>query len=336
MTNRLNTRLIAAVTATLAVTLSACSSSSETATSAAAGGDFPVTIAHAFGETVIDSAPERVVTWGFGSTDTALALGVVPVAIPEQTYGGDEDGLLPWIKDTLAEMGADTPSILTNTPGGDVPVEQIAAAALDLILANYSGITAADYDQLSRIAPTVAYPDEPWATPWRDVVTTVGEALGRADEARALLDDLDATIAEKAAAYPQLAGKTVAAVWPDPETFYVYTPADSRVEFLTALGLVSAPSVDALDTGEESFYYTLSFEEVATLDSDILLSYANDEDAQRQFLDAAYAQTMTQVTEGRVAQVNGVELVAAVSPPTVLSLTWGIDEYLELLAAAVR
>ena len=330
-------RLLAAAGLALAFVLTACSSGGDdpSEASGSGAGAFPVTIEHALGSTTIETEPERVVTWGFGSTDAALALGVVPVAMPAQSYGGDEQGVLPWIGDELTELGAETPTILQND-GTDVPVEQIAAARPDVILANYSGLTQDQYDTLSRIAPTVAYPGEPWATPWRDVVSTVGQALGRSADAERLIADTEAIIADKAAAYPQLQGRTVAAVWDTGDTFYVYKPADSRVEFLTDLGLVSAPSVTELSTDESSFYFTMSFEEVGKLTSDILLSYADDAAAQERTLAQPWAQTMPQVTEGRVATVNGTELIAAVSPPTVLSLTWGIDAYLEALAAAVK
>lgn len=327
-------RLLAAAGLALAFVLTACSSGGDdpSEASGSGAGAFPVTIEHALGSTTIETEPERVVTWGFGSTDAALALGVVPVAMPAQPYGGDEQGVLPWIGDELTELGAETPTILQND-GTDVPVEQIAAARPDVILANYSGLTQDQYDTLSRIAPTVAYPGEPWATPWRDVVSTVGQALGRSADAERLIADTEAIIADKAAAYPQLQGRTVAAVWDTGDTFYVYKPADSRVEFLTDLGLVSAPSVTELSTDESSFYFTMSFEEVGKLTSDILLSYADDAAAQERTLAQPWAQTMQQVTEGRVATVNGTELIAAVSPPTVLSLTWGIDAYLEALTA---
>ena len=46
-----------------------------------AGNDaaFPITIEHAFGETVIPSKPERVATIAWANHDVALALDVVPV-----------------------------------------------------------------------------------------------------------------------------------------------------------------------------------------------------------------------------------------------------------------
>jgi iron complex transport system substrate-binding protein len=237
--------LRAATLLAAALVLSSCGSSADddTGDAAATGsssGAFPVTLEHAFGETTIDDEPERVVTWGFGSTDAALALGVVPVAIPFQEYGGNDQGLLPWIADELDELGVETPTVLPNSD--EVPFEAIAAADPDVILANYSGITAEDYATLSAIAPTVGYPDEAWTTPWRDVVTTVGQALGREDEAEQLVADTEQAVADAAAEHPELQGKTVAAVWDTAGTFYVYEGADSRVGSSPTSGSRSRPA----------------------------------------------------------------------------------------------
>ena len=327
--------LAAGLATVLVVSACGVDDDSSDAASDDGSGEFPVTIEHALGTTTIESEPERVVTWGFGSTDAALALGVVPVAIPQQEYGGDDDGVLPWIKEKLADMGAEAPTMLTNKQGSDeVPLEEIAAAKPDVILANYSGITQADYDTMSDIAPTVAYPDQPWATPWRDVARTVGTALGKEAEAEDAITETEQVIADKAAEHPELKGKTVAAVWDTGDAFYVYKLADPRVEFLTDLGLESAPSVDELGTDESTFYFTMSYEQLDKLTSDILLQYADTDEAAQKFLDAPYAQGMEQVKSGHVASMTGPEPVAAVSPPTVLSLLWGIDDYLTELSKA--
>jgi iron complex transport system substrate-binding protein len=295
---------------------------------------FPVSIEHALGTTEIPEEPERVVTWGWGSTDAAIALGVVPVAMPHQAYGGDSDGVLPWLRERIEVEGLDMPEVLPETE--EAPIEAIAAAKPDLIIAVYSGITEAEYELLSQIAPTVAYPDQAWATPWRDTIEIVGEALGKADEADALLADIDARIEVKAEAHPELAGKTVAVVWSTPDTFYVYKPADARVEFTLDLGFESAPSVEELAEGGETFYYTLSQERLGELTSDVLVSYADTEEASEAFLSSPAAQTMPQVRAGTVAEVIGTEFIAAVSPPTALSLTWGLDEYVAILAEAAQ
>jgi iron complex transport system substrate-binding protein len=324
---------IAAATAALLV-LSGCASGASDAPKESSGSDaFPVTMEHAFGQTEISSEPQRVVALGWGSADAAIAMGVVPVAMEAQSYGGDENGVHPWTAEALEELGAETPALIPSS--NDAPAyEQIAEAAPDLILAVYSGITEEQYKLLSEIAPTVAYPDAAWTTPWRDVVTMVGEALGKSAEAQSVLDDIDSALAEKAAENPQLTGKTVAVVWDVSGTFYVYKRADSRVSFLFDLGLKNAPAVDELANGDSPFYYTLSYEELDKLASDIVVVFSNTQEEADAFLAQSYAQAIPAVKSGAVASVSGVELVAAVSPPTALSLTWGIDEYVAALAEA--
>jgi iron complex transport system substrate-binding protein len=328
---------VLAAAAAAALALAGCSPSApeETGSDAAAGEGFPITIEHAFGETEIPAAPERVATWGWGSTEAALALGVVPVAMAQQTYGANEDGVLPWVADELDELGEDTPVILTDD-GEAPPYEELVEAAPDVILAPYSGITEEQFELLSEIAPTVAYPDEPWTTPWRETVTIVGTALGLADEAEGVLDDLDAELAAQAEAHPELAGKTVAAVWDVAGTFYVYTPEDSRVEFLSGLGLEDAPAVAELANGDSPFYYTLSYEQLDQLESDLVISYHDTQEEADAFLASAPIQAIPAVSRGQVAQVVGTELIAAVSPPTALSLTYGLDELVASLSAAAQ
>lgn len=333
--------LLASFAALLLVTVTAAcgddgdSSSTDSGDDGAPASDaYPVTIEHAFGEAVIDSAPERVVTWGWASTDAAIALGVVPVAIPFEQYAGDDEGVLPWIREALEEEGAELPTILPNSEGA--PVEAIAAARPDLILAPYSGLTDQEYELLAKIAPTVAYPGEAWATPWRDVITTVGEALGRSEAADALLQDIDDDIAAKAAEHPEFEGKSVAMVWDVGTTFYVYKEADPRVEFVQALGFVNAPSVEQLASGEQTFFYTLSYEQLGSLTSDVLVSFADNEEAAQAFLTSSSTQLLPQIEAGTVASIVGTEFVSSVSPPTALSLTWGLDEYVEALAAAAK
>lgn len=327
--------LIAALVAALG--LAACGGDDDGAqagaTTAGSASAFPVTIDHAFGATTIEAAPERVVAWGWGSADAAIALGVTPVAIPFQSYGGDADGVLPWIREALDAKGEAVPTVLPDS-AEEPPYEEITAAEPDLILAPYSGVTKKQYELLSAIAPTVAYPGEAWATPWRETIEIVGTALGRDAEAEALLADIDARFAEKAEQHPQLAGKSVAMVWDAGGTFYVYRTADPRVEATLALGLTSDPSVDALANGDETFYYTLSYEKLDQLESDILVSFADDRKLSKAFLGSPQGRTMAQVREGRVAPLVGKAFISSVSPPTALSLTWGLDDYTEILAKA--
>lgn len=332
-------RMIAviAATAAAALALAGCSSAAPEAggSTAASDGDFPVTIEHAFGETEIPAAPERVATWGWGSAEAVLALGIVPVAMAQQTYGANEEGVHPWVAEELDELGAETPVILTDD-GEAPPYEELVEVAPDVILAPFSGITEEQYELLSEIAPTVAYEGEPWTTPWREVITTVGTALGKSDEATQVLEELDAELAARAEEHPELEGKTVAAVWDVAGTFYVYTPEDARVEFLSGLGLEDAPSVAELANGDSPFYYTLSYEQLDQLESDLILSYHDTQAEADAFLASAPIRAIPAVSRGQVAQVVGTELIAAVSPPTALSLTYGLDELVASLSAAAE
>jgi len=331
---------LAAAASILALGLSGCTAgaddsadpAADPAADTAASESFPVTIEHAFGETTLDAQPTRVVTWGWGSADDAIALGVTPVAMPFQGYGGDADGVLPWITEALA--GEEMPVILPDSD--EPPYEDIAAAAPDVILAAYSGITEQEYDLLSQIAPVVAYPGDAWATPWRDLIEITGTALGKSAEADSLLASIDGEIADQAAAHPEFAGKSIALTSDSAGTFYVYKKEDPRVDFTLDLGFVSAPAVDELATDEASFYYTLSYEQLDQLSSDLLVNFGSTREESDAFLTASYAQAMPQVQAGAVASPVGAAFISSVSPPTGLSLSWGLDDYVALLAAAVK
>lgn len=315
-----------------------CSSTPEPEPEAGGGtGGFPVTLRHAFGETTLDGRPERVLTWGWGSTDAALALGVVPAAMPAATYGGNEDQVLPWNAEKLAALGAETPILLSNPDGGaTIPFEEIAAAAPDVILAVYSGISAEEYRKLSEIAPTIAYPDQPWATPWQDVVTTVGAALGRTDQADQLLGEIAKATKDAGAAHPELAGKSVITIFDDGQQLSIYKEIDPRVVFLTDLGLTVPPAVAEVPPVAPGFYGNISYEKADLLVSDVLLIYAETEEGLQKTLAQPSVKNLDQIKTGHYAAIVGQQLIAAGSPPTALSLTWALDEYVTKLSAAVN
>lgn len=352
---RLRSAVAVAAAGALALALSACGGGSTTASSttssaastaasssAEASGSsapttsgFPVTITHAFGQTTIDSAPERVATWGWGSADAALALGVVPVAIPQQTYGGNAEGVLPWVADKLAADGAATPAILPNN-GTDAPIEQILAAKPDVLLAQYSGITQLEYDRLTQGGvKVIAYPQTAWSTPWRDVVSITGQVLGKTAEAETVLKNIDAEIAQRAAANPDFAGKSMATAYYTGGVFYVYLPADPRVQFTEDLGFVTPDSVTSLDTKEATFFYTLSPEQFGSLTADVLLIYGATDDELNTFLATPEAKLLPQLNGGKIVKVTGEAEVSSVSPPTALSLTWGLDKFIDDIKAGL-
>ena len=304
------------------------------AATAAFAQAFPVTLDHAWGSTTIETEPKRIVTWGWGNEDAAIALGVIPVGMPFQPYGGGEDGIQPWIEEALIAAGAATPTVLDNS--GEPPFEQIAALQPDLIIAAYSGVTEEQYAMLSAIAPTVAYSGEAWYTPWQDVTLIVGQALGKSAEAEALVTETTAWLAAEVAKYPALEGITFASANDYDGSMAVYAALDARMKFLTDLGLVLDPSVTALAPADGQFYYPLSYELFDQLEGDIFVTYYEEQAALDAFLAQPYAKTYPPIVNGGLAALVGTENVAAVSPPTALSLRWGFPTYLKVLSDAAK
>ncbi|QRZ14680.1 ABC transporter substrate-binding protein [Paracoccus methylovorus] len=166
-----------------------------TATALADEAGFPVSIQHAFGTTMIREKPQRVATVASGNHEVPLALGIVPVGMAAANYGDDDgDGVLPWVKEKLVELGADTPALFDE--GDGIDFEAVAATAPDVILAAYSGLTQSDYDTLSQIAPVVAYPDSPWTTDWRQMIQMNSAGMGMAAKGDALIAKMEGQIAD--------------------------------------------------------------------------------------------------------------------------------------------
>jgi len=296
--------------------------------------DFPVTIAHAYGQTTIEAQPERVATWAWGNTDAVLSLGVKPVAIPFISYGGGDNGIHPWAEEALDAMGGEMPAILAE--GDEPPYEQILAADPDIIIAAYSGITEEQYERLSQIAPTIAYQGAAWSAPWQDVTRTVGQALGLAEEAETLVAETAQFVADTVAQHEGLAGTTFIGLNDYDGSLAIYAGLDSRVKFLTDLGLTYAPSLDALGGDDENFYFSVSYENADQLVSDILVSYYENQSDSDAFFAESYIARLPQTQAGAYASIVGIEQVAAVSPPSALSLRWGLEDYVAQLAAAAE
>lgn len=296
--------------------------------------DFPVTIAHAYGQTTIEGQPERVATWAWGNTDAVLSLGVKPVAIPFISYGGGDNGIHPWAEEALDAMGGEMPAILAE--GDEPPYEQILAADPDIIIAAYSGITEEQYERLSQIAPTIAYQGAAWSAPWQDVTRTVGQALGLAKEAETLVAETEQFVADTVAQHEGLAGTTFIGLNDYDGSLAIYAGLDSRVKFLTDLGLTYAPSLDALGGDDENFYFSVSYENADQLVSDILVSYYENQSDSDAFFAEPYIARLPQTQAGAYASIVGIEQVAAVSPPSALSLRWELEDYVAQLAAAAE
>lgn len=297
---------------------------------------YPITITHAFGETIITEKPENIVTLGWGNQDVPLALGVVPVGVSMANFGPvNEDGLLAWTAEKFKELGVESPNVFSDVDGWDY--EAISNANPDVILAAYSGFSQEEYDMLSQIAPVVAYPTAAWSTDWREMTITNAKAMGMEAEGQKLVEDMDALIAEKLKEYPDVEGKTAAFAWmsaADLSTFYIYLTADPRADFLLDLGLKFPASVEAMIENESDFSITVSSEYANQLsDIDILITYG-DENLLKALQANPLFSEIPAVKNGAVVLLDSTTDLSASSTPSILSIPATLDEYLSLLQEA--
>ncbi|MFD5224241.1 iron-siderophore ABC transporter substrate-binding protein [Microbacterium sp. NPDC058342] len=330
-------RLLGALAvAALALGLAACSTSASGDAepgSADAGADFPVTIEHVYGETVIPSRPERIATVAWANHEVALALGVVPVGMGKVTWGDDDgDGVLPWVEDELEELGAETPVLFDETDGIDY--EAVSDTRPDVILAAYSGLTEEEYETLSKIAPVVAYPKNPWGTTVDDMVTMNAAAMGRADEGEKLLDELHAKTAAALDEHSVLKDKKVLFTMldlSDLSQITYYTANDTRPGFLQQAG-IPMPAIVEQHADSTDFYLTLSAEQADQLDDvDLFVTYGDDSTLAALQADPLLSKVPA-IAAGHVAILQNATPLAASANPSPLSIGWGLEDYFAVLA----
>lgn len=335
---------VLAVTASLAtaLTLAACGSDEDKPESGSddsgASAAFPVTIEHVYGETTIESKPERIATVAWANHEVPLALGVVPVGMSKATWGDDDnDGVLPWVEEKLEDLDAETPVLFDETEGIDF--EAVADTQPDVILASYSGLTKEEYETLSKIAPVVAYPEVAWGTSVQDMIRLNSEAIGLADEGEQLITDLDKQVADSYAEHPSLAGKNIIFSYIDPTDFSqvgFYTTHDTRPGFLESIGMGVPKAVTDASAGTDEFYTSISAEKADELDDvDILVTYGDAEGKLVAALEGdPLLSKITAVENGAIVTLVDSTPLAASANPSPLSIPWGIGEYFDLLAAA--
>lgn len=297
---------------------------------------YPVTIKHAFGETVIEKKPERVVTVAFGNQDVVLALGVVPVGFSAANYGvEDESGMLPWTQKKLKELGVTEPNVFHDTDGIDY--EAVSDSNPDIILAPYSGMTQEEYDLLSKIAPVVAYPKTAWTISTEDWISITAKALGLEEKGKALISDMQDTIAEKIAQHPEFKGKKF--VWvsfneTDLSSLHAYSPEDTRCQILYDFGFAYPESVNQY-IKEGKYSLDLSAENADLLyDADFLIGYSSESAYAAAAADEVLGEIPALKNNAIISIESGTALSAALTT-TPLAFDYTIDEYVEKLAEGI-
>ncbi len=339
--------LAAAPLAAAALLLAACSTGPSGGASTSAAGAttadaaaFPVTITHAHGSTTVAKAPTRVATVGWADADTLAALGIIPVGAPKITWGGNDAGSTDWFDDQVTTLGADASGMTRYDDSAGIPFDDIAATTPDLILGLSSGITKEDYDKLSKIAPTVAWTDKAWGTPWQDQVAAIGKAVGKAGEAEQLTAATEKTIADAVAANPEIKGKTAAWAWFTPtdlSTIGLYTTSDLRPQMLREFGFADSPTVAELSAKDPSaFSANLSAEKASTLAADVIVFYAEDGAGAEELRKNALIGQVPALEGGHYVASADNEVALSMSLPSPLSVTTAVQDFLPKLVSAVK
>lgn len=305
---------------------------------AAEESQFPITIKHAFGETVIESKPEAVATIAWGNQDVPLALGIAPVGASEANYGLPEEnnGMQPWTEEAYKALGVENPVLFDDTDGLDF--EAISDVNPDIILCAYSGITEEEYNTLSEIAPVVPYAENAWETLWREQTLTEAKGLGMKKEGEELVAKTDELIKEKSEEYG-INGKTGAFFFIDATdfgSFYIYLPKDPRAAYLMDLGLKFPESAAKLAENEAGIAITLSAEVADQLDDiDVIIAYGDENVLAAMQADPLLG-SIPAVQKGAVVMLDSTTSVAASCNPSILSIPYSIDEYLGLIRDALN
>jgi iron complex transport system substrate-binding protein len=304
--------------------LAACGSDEPTRTASGAAGAFPVTVEHKFGATEVPSEPKRVVTVGYTDQDITLALGVVPVGVGD-FLGGYEWRSRPWAQEAL---GGKQPEVVS---GQEINFEAVAAQRPDLIIGINAGLKKADYDRLSKIAPTVAQSGEyiDFGMPWDEQTLLVGQALGRSAQAQKVVDDVNAKFKAFRDAHPEFAGRTAVLAYGGPDGYGAYATGDNRSRFLEDLGFKTPTEIDKL--AGDSFFVQFSQEQFRLMDQELVVMYGSQDD----ILANPMFKRLDAVKEDRVVYLDLTDQIAgALGFASALSLPYLLDEAEEALSAA--
>lgn len=320
--------LLAGVLALFA--LAACSSSPSGGGGGqepAGSGQFPVTVEHKYGSTEVARAPQKVITLGYTDPDSLLAVGVAPVGIvnwfvvppPNNKWQWQEAGYAGAVPEEVGKRD-------------EYNLEKIAQMQPDLIIAGYSGMTQAQYDQVSKIAPTVAqpkgYPD--FTAPWQVMSKHIMKAVGQEQRADELVAQTEARIKQVADAHPQWKQQTAVAAQLSDPNYAVFAKGDIKADFLSALGFQAPPQIAQEAAGKSDI--TVSPERVSLLNQDKLFFFARNPGVEQQIRAKPEFAALPVVQQQRVEFLYTTEpMAAALGYGSVISFPYLLDQIVPVI-----
>jgi len=296
MTTRRRTALASAALL-LAASLSACATPSEPVAAAGTPGETAsatdITVTHAQGQTEVPVNPSKVLTFDLASLGTLDTLGVDVLGVPKSNLPGD---LEKYAGEEYLNIGTLF----------EPDFEAVNAAEPDLIIV--AGRSAAALPELDKIAPTIDLSND-WADFYASNLAntrTLAQIFDKADEAEALIADLDARV-EAIKAKAADAGNALIVLTSGGEVT-AYGPGSRFGILHDTLGITPAvEDVEAATHGE-----AVSFEFILETNPDWLFVVDRDAAtgeggaAAAQVLDNELVAQTTAAKEGQIVYVDSV------------------------------
>ncbi|MFF2909050.1 ABC transporter substrate-binding protein [Paenibacillus sp. NPDC057934] len=245
-----------------------------------------VSIKHAWGETEFAQTPQKIVTLDFSFIDTLTALGVTPV-------GNAGVG-----KTKVPEYLADKVTGVADVGERKAPnLEVIQSLKPDLIIASVDR-HAMIRKELEGIAQTVAF-DDASIDQILSNVTTIGEMLGKSEEANKVNNRLKAKIAEVKSSMKGSPSVLVVGYFDDHFTVWI---KDSFIgTLLTQSGLNYAFNGEITSTEGKGEGTRMALERLHELNPDYIMLYGDSTDKLKS--NPLY-QDMKAVKEGHLVNVD--------------------------------
>ncbi|CAM4451671.1 iron complex transport system substrate-binding protein [Paenibacillus endophyticus] len=267
------------------------------------------------GDITIPTDPKRVIGLSVVYPEFLYALGVTPVAV--QNYHEEYPSYLEeGFKDTVKMGIAQTPNF-----------EAILAAAPDLIIAPIWW-SDKDYDQLSKIAPTILLPER---DNWKDELRDIAGVFGKEPLAESVIADLQAKETAAKQKLDTLVGdETVMYMMVMEKEIIIYGETIDRGSFIhERLGL---NPIKEFPQAERSI--SISLEKIPEYNPDHIILQLNNEfneaiqNRYKELLDSSLWKNMTAVKNNHVYTMAGKEWFNLGMSP--LADSYAIDEVLNV------
>lgn len=287
-----------------------------------------VTIRHSFGETTVDpDRVQRIVSVGFHEQDFLYALRLAPVGVHEW-FGSHPYATGPWAEEARIAVGA-APDV---QKGFEIDLEWVWNLQPDLIIATFAPLDDRIYDQLSEIAPVIGPPgqDRMWGGPWEEELTLIAQATGRQEEARQVIDRIEAKLDAAVDTHPELSGLSGTAAYFGDGQITGYRSTDGANRLLARFGIETPAEFNGMagDTGR----FQVSAERFDMFDLDVVLWLT--EPSTRAEMEALPSwQNTSAAREGRAIWATP-DMQGALSFQSPLSIEWALNPLMQALSAA--